>query len=80
MTVPAVVRKALHFAPGAELAVTVEGTKMVVEAIEPVTTAMRVRRPKYTLDQLLADTKPDAPLSEEERTWHDAAPVGREVW
>jgi antitoxin ChpS len=80
MTVPAIIRKALHFAPGAELAVTVEGTKMVVEAVAPAVTALRARRPKYTLDELLADSNPDAPLSEDERTWHDAAPVGREVW
>ena len=39
----------------------------------------RVRRPKYTLDQLVAgmETEPAAPT---ERDWMDAPPAGRETW
>lgn len=80
MTVPAVIRKALSLGAGAELAVTVEGNKMVVEAMHPTPTSVSARRPKYTLDELLADANSDASLSDEERAWHDTTPVGREVW
>ena len=51
----------------------------VVEAVES-DAPIKVRRPKYTLEELLADCNPDAPMSEEERAWHNAPPVGREIW
>lgn len=35
-------------------------------------------RSKYTLEQLLAPCDPSTPLSNQERVWLDAAPVGRE--
>jgi len=79
LTVPVAIRKALHYAAGTELSVTVEGSKMVVEAVD-TSLEKRVRRPRYTLEQLLAGSDPDAPLSEHERQWHDASPVGRESW
>jgi hypothetical protein len=41
---------------------------------------MRVRRPKYTLGELVADANPDAGLSDEERAWQDQTPMGREGW
>jgi antitoxin ChpS len=37
------------------------------------------RKPKYTLEELVAQCDPNAPLSEEDRAWLDAPPVGREV-
>jgi antitoxin ChpS len=80
MTVPASVRKALGYTPGTELSVSVDDGKMIIEAVEPTPPARRVRRPKYTLDELLSEACPDAPLSDEERAWQDAGPVGREVW
>lgn len=80
MTVPANIRKALSLVAGTQLSVSVEGTKMVVEALAPGEDAPRLRRPKYTLDELVAQCDFDAPMSEEERAWHDAQPVGREIW
>ena len=37
------------------------------------------KRPKYTLDELLAQCDLDAPFTEEDREWLDDAPSGREV-
>jgi antitoxin ChpS len=79
MTVPANVRKALSLVAGTRMSISVEGSGMVVEAIEP-DAPIKVRRPKYTLEELLADCNPEAPMSEEERAWHNAPPVGREIW
>lgn len=71
MTVPAAARDTLHLHEGQELTVKVEDQKLVLEPA--------VRRPKYTLEELLAHCDFDAPLSEEERAWLDAPPVGREL-
>ena len=49
---------------------TVEDGKLV---------AVPRKRPKYTLDELLAQCDPDAPITEEERMWMDLPPVGREI-
>jgi len=78
-TVPAAAQNLLHLSEGQEMAVTVEGSKVIMEPI-PTAAAVRVRRPRYTLDELLGDANPDAPMSEEKQAWHDAPPVGREVW
>ena len=74
VTVPAAVRDALHLVEGQELTVTVEGDKLVYEK------RRKPRRSKYTLEELLAQCDPDAPLSEEEKAWLNAPPVGREIW
>ena len=37
------------------------------------------QQPRYTLDELLAQCNPKAPLSKEDREWLDAAPVGSEL-
>jgi antitoxin ChpS len=79
MTVPAAARNLLNLTEGQEMAVSVEGSKVIAEPILS-SKPMRVRRPKYTLDELVAGVDRDAPLSDEERAWQDAPPVGREVW
>lgn len=71
MTVPAAARNTLHLHEGQELSVKVEGDKLVLEPA--------VQRPKYTLDELLAECDFDTPYSDEERAWLDAPPVGREI-
>ncbi len=35
--------------------------------------------PRYTLGELLGKCDPSMPLSEEERAWVDARPIGREM-
>ncbi|MBN9308894.1 antitoxin [Devosia sp.] len=78
VTVPAAARRLLHLSDGQEMAVSVEGSKVVlVPVVEEK--SMHARRPKYTLDELLAESRP-AELTEEERAWHDGLPVGQESW
>ena len=79
VTVPASARNLLHLREGQQMAVSVEGSKVV---LEPMATGkpVRVRRPKYTLDELVAGYNADAPLTDEERAWMDAPPAGREIW
>ena len=80
MTVPAPARHALGLAEGTEMSVAVEGSRLVLEAVAPAQADLRVRRPKYTLDELVAGMNPDAPLTAEEQEWMEAAPAGREIW
>lgn len=70
-TVPASARDTLHLHEGQEMAVMVEGETLVLKPA--------VQRPKYTLEELLAQCDFDAPYSDEERAWLDAEPVGREL-
>ncbi len=78
VTMPAAARNLLHLHEGQELAISVEGSRVVMEPVsEP--SPVRVRRPKYTLDELLAATA-DAPLTDDERDWQDAPAAGRETW
>lgn len=69
-TIPAPARNLLNLSEGQEMAVSVEGNRLVFEA---------EKRPSYTLDELIAQCDFDAPYSEEERVWLDEAPVGREL-
>lgn len=79
MTMPAAARNLLNLTEGQEMVISVEGSRVVMEPL-PTAQPQRVRRPKYTLDELLADTSSGTGLSDEERAWHDAPPVGREIW
>jgi AbrB family looped-hinge helix DNA binding protein len=78
MVVPAPARDLLDLAEGQEVLVSVEGGKVVMQPVRG-DKGTRVRRPKYTLDQLVAgmETEPAAPT---ERDWIDAPPAGRETW
>lgn len=38
----------------------------------------KLTRPRYTLAELLSQCDPSTPMTEEDRAWLDAAPVGRE--
>jgi antitoxin ChpS len=77
MTVPAAARSALHLVEGQEMTVAVEGEKLVLAAAKPMH-----RRPKYTLQQLLAEEEAAGiePLNEYDEAWVNAPPVGREIW
>lgn len=79
MTVPASARDALHLREGQEMTVAVEGEAIVLKPVIEQTVLL-YRKPKYTLDELVAQSDPDAPASEEEREWMDAPAMGREVW
>jgi antitoxin ChpS len=48
----------------------VDGERLVVQA-QP--------KPRYTMDELLAQCDPEAEITAEDRTWIEVAPFGREL-
>lgn len=70
MTIPKPLLDTLGVAANAKLDLMVEDGRLV---------AIPRKRPKYTLEELMAQCDLDAPWSEEEREWLDMKPVGREI-
>lgn len=70
MTIPKPLVEELGLQANTKLEVSVQDGKIV---------AVPRKRPKYTLEELLAQCDFDAPLSEEEREWMNDPPVGREI-
>jgi antitoxin ChpS len=70
LAVPPALLDILHLKPGAKVGVTVEDGRLVVEP-QP--------RPRYSLDELLAQCSPKAPRETEEEEWLDSKPVGGEL-
>jgi antitoxin ChpS len=71
MAVPPALLDMLHIGAGAKVGLTVDKGRLVIEP-QP--------RPRYTLDELLAQCDGTAELTDEDRQWLDAPPVGKEVW
>ncbi len=69
MTVPPSLLEQLHLSAGSTVGVEIEGERLVVQA----------RKLRYTVEELLAQCDPNAPITEEEREWLDAPAVGREI-
>jgi antitoxin ChpS len=80
LTVPAAARNMLGLTEGQEMIVSVKGRQVIAEAAPSALGTIKVRQPKYTLDQLLEGYSADAPLSPEEEAWVNAPAVGNEVW
>lgn len=80
LTVPAAARNMLNLTEGQEMIVSVKGGQVIAEPVSVAAKSIRVRPPKYTLDELLKGYDGDHPLSAEEKAWADAPPVGNEVW
>src|SRR5258708_11706918 len=77
LAVPPALLELLRLRPGAKVGIEVRSGRLVVEP-QP--------RPRYTLDELLAQCDPKAPRSKrprskrkEERDWLDSKPVGGEI-
>jgi antitoxin ChpS len=70
LTVPRALLDVLHLAPGAKVGIAVQSGRLVVEPQQ---------RPRYTLDELLAQCNPKAPRSKEEREWLNDKPAGGEL-
>lgn len=70
LAVPPALLDILHLRPGAKVGVAVRSGRLVVEP---------QRRPRYTLDELLAQCNPKARRSKEEREWLDDKPAGGEL-
>jgi antitoxin ChpS len=70
LAVPPALLDMLHLRPGAKVGIAVQSGRLVVEP-QP--------RPRYTLDELLAQCNPKAPRSQEEREWLDDTAAGDEL-
>jgi antitoxin ChpS len=70
MAVPPAFLDMLHIGAGTTVAVEVEHGRLVVEP---------QLRPRYTLDELLAQCDTSVPMSAEDRVWLDSTPVGSEL-
>ena len=70
LAVPPALLDILHLQPGAKVGIAVESGRLVVEPQQ---------RPRYTLDELLAQCKPRVRRSKLEQEWLDSKPVGGEI-
>ena len=70
LAIPPAVLDVLGLSAGSSVDLAIDAGRLVVKP-------QRSRR--YTLDELLAEHQADTPISEEERAWLDAGPVGREI-
>jgi len=70
LAVPPALLDILQLQPGAKVGIAVESGRLIVQ---PRT------RPRYTLDELLAQCDPKAQRSKREREWLDSKPAGREL-
>ncbi len=78
LAVPPALLNILQLQPGAKVGVAVESGRLIVEA-RP--------RPRYTLDELLAQCDPKARRSKirskqgskQQQEWLDSKPIGREL-
>jgi antitoxin ChpS len=69
MTVPPALLEQMHLEAGSTVGIAIEGERLIVQR----------RRPKYTLEELLAECDPNAPISDEDREWLDAPAMGKEL-
>jgi antitoxin component of MazEF toxin-antitoxin module len=69
--IPAAVLQAAHVDLDQDVDVREEAGRIIIEPVR--------KRPRYTLDELVAQCNPRKRLSREERVWIDAPPVGREA-
>jgi antitoxin ChpS len=70
LAVPPALLDVLHLRAGAKVGLAVRNGRLVVEP---------QHRPRYTLDELLAQCNPRAPHSNEDREWLDDRPAGGEL-
>jgi len=70
LAVPPALLDLLHLQSGNKVGIAVEDGRLIVEP---------QNRPRYTLDELLAQCDPTAPLSEKDHAWLNDPPVGQEL-
>ena len=70
LAVPPALLDVLQLRPGAKVGITVQSGRLVVEP---------QRRPRYSLDELLAQCNPKARRSKSERNWVSGKPAGGEL-
>jgi antitoxin ChpS len=69
LRLPRALAEQLGLEPGQSVEVHAEGNRLVVEP----------SRPRYTLEELLAQCDPKAPLPKTDRDWTRSPPAGREL-
>ena len=69
LTVPLAVLEAMHWQAGDQVDIDMQDGAVV----------LRPSRRRYTLEQLLAQCYPDAPISAEDQEWLADGPVGAEL-
>ena len=67
--IPKAILESLNLVPNTQVGISVSEGRLIVEP-HP--------RPRYTLAELMAQCDISASITEEDRAWLDAAPVGRE--
>jgi antitoxin ChpS len=70
LAIPPAILKLLHLEAGSKVGLSVDGERLVIQP-QP--------KPRYTLDELLAQCEPAAAITEENRAWLDLPPTGREL-
>ncbi len=70
MVIPPGILDRLHLRAGAIVDLQVDEERLIVKPQV---------RPRYTLDELLAQCEDKAPISVEDREWLNTAPAGREL-
>lgn len=71
MAVPKQILTMLHLSAGSEVEIKVENDRLIVQA---------KTSPRYTLAELLAQCNDENMIiTDEDRTWLDASPVGKEA-
>jgi antitoxin ChpS len=70
LAVPPALLDILHLQIGATVGIAIEGERLIIQA---------QNRPKYTLEELLAQCDETIEISTEEREWIDMKPVGAEL-
>jgi antitoxin ChpS len=70
LAIPPALLDVLNLRAGAKVGLAVRSGRLVVEPQQ---------RPKYTLDELLAQCNPKAPRSKTDREWLQGGPVGGEL-
>jgi antitoxin ChpS len=70
LAVPPAILDLLRLRAGTEVGLAVEGDHLVVQP---------QKKPRYTLDELLAQCDPTVPMADEDRAWLDVQPMGNEL-
>ena len=70
LAIPKALLEALDLAPDASVGLSIKAGRLVVDP---------KKRRRYSLDELLAQCKPSARRSSEDRDWLTSRPVGREL-
>ena len=70
LAVPPAILELLNLEAGATVGLAVDGERLVIQS---------QTKPRYTLDELLAQCDEHARVTKKDRAWIDLAPAGREL-